>query len=356
MCPANAGTHRRNVMNTSAIRRFLTALSSTVKIERGQLYQLVQSAEANYWLRDIQSQHDIGSLLQSFAYPFNQVGKYYESIYLYRTGQCARAKELLESVAESAPAQYRSRALLSLSTVEQSIGHFEESLRLRLQSLSTDDPVTLIEAQRGIALIRSVEGQHRTALRDLERLLPLAHTIGRQGHPAYFAFLNSYAVELSESGRMEEAESVANVLATYPFSSRFPECQETLSEIRSKQKQRSTVSVSASYVRGEYDSRVQSVIDFVHHNFRRKISLPELAATANLSASHFSHIFKTQTGFSPGEYLIKVKIEKARELLTTTNLSIKEVMALVGYDTRSNFTRHFKRHFHSPPSRYKKRL
>jgi len=74
-------------MNTDAIKRFLTALSSVVEVERGQLYQLVQSAETSYFLRDIQSQYEIARVLQSFGYPFNQVGKYYESIYLHRTGQ-----------------------------------------------------------------------------------------------------------------------------------------------------------------------------------------------------------------------------------------------------------------------------
>src|SRR6266436_8400828 len=137
-------------MNTDAIKRFLTALSSAVEIERGQLYQLVQSAEASYCLRDINSQHEIGLALQSFAYPFNQVGKYYESVFLHRTGQHGKARELLESVAESAPARYRSKALLSLSAVEESLGRFEESLRLRLQIPSVDDPLTLLEVQRGI--------------------------------------------------------------------------------------------------------------------------------------------------------------------------------------------------------------
>ena len=46
-----------------------------------------QPAEASYYLRDIQSQHEIGLLLQTFGYPFSQVGKYYESNYLFRSGQ-----------------------------------------------------------------------------------------------------------------------------------------------------------------------------------------------------------------------------------------------------------------------------
>src|SRR6185503_17280871 len=115
-----------------------------------------QSAEASYYLRDIQSQHEIGLLLQSFGYPFSQVGKYYESIYLFRSGQYDKARELLECVADSAPARYRSKALLSLAAVAERIGRFEESLRLRLQISSVDDPVILLEAQRGIAALRGV--------------------------------------------------------------------------------------------------------------------------------------------------------------------------------------------------------
>jgi len=347
-------------MNTSATKRFLTALSSAVKIERGQLYQLVQSAEANYYLRDIHSQHELGLVLLSFGYPFNQIGKYYESIYLYRTGQYEKARQLLENVADSAPARYRSKALLSLSAVAERIGHFEESLRLRLQGLSSaaaDDPVTLIEIQRGIAAVRSVEGDHRAALRDLERLMPLAHVIGKSGHPAYVSFLNSYALELSESSRTEEAEQVANVIAASPLINRYPEWQETLAEVTSKpkSKSRSTVSISLPKVTKRRNPRVQAAIDFMNGNLHRRISLTELAAVANLSPSRFSNVFKSQTRLSPGEYLIRLRMEKARDLLTTSQLSIKEVMAAVGYDTRSNFVRHFRKYFDLSPSEYKKR-
>jgi len=243
-------------MNTDAIKRLLTALSSAVEVERGQLYQLIQSAEASYYLRDIESQHEIGLLLQSFGYPFNQVGKYYESIYLYRTGQFTKARELLESVADSAPARYRSKALLSLSAVEHDIGRFEESLRLRLQSSSCGDPVTFLEAQRGIAFLRSVAGDHRAALHDLERLMPFARAIGKHGHPAYYNFLNSYALELSESGRTEEALQAINVIVATPFIDRYPEWQETLSEVRAKRKSRSTVAVSLPKVRERQEPRI----------------------------------------------------------------------------------------------------
>lgn len=342
-------------MNTDAIRRFLTALSSVAKVERGQLYQLVQSAETSYYLRDIQSQHAIALLLQSFGYPFSQVGKYYESIYLYRSGQFEKAREMLECVAESAPARYRSKALLSLAGVEERIGRFEESLRLRLQVSACDDPVTFLEAQCGMSARRGIEGEHRAALRDLERFLPLAHIIGKRGHPAYTTFLNSYAVELCDSNRAEEAKQVANVIGASPFISRYPEWQETISEIASRRKRSSTIAVPQEYKANLRDPRVQAVIDHMNANFHQKIDLNELADVAGLSRSHFSRFFEVQTGISPGEYLTRLRMERARHLLVTSFLSIKQILAAVGYDTRSAFTNRFRRDFHVSPSAYRRR-
>jgi YesN/AraC family two-component response regulator len=341
-------------MNTDAIRRFLTALSSALKIERGQLYQLVTSAEASYRWRDISSLRDLGLTLQSFAYPFNQVGKYYESVFLYRTAQFEKARQLLESVAESASAQYRARALLSLSAVEESLGRFEESLRLRLQASLGDDPVTSLEAKFGIATLRSLEGDHRAALRDLEQLLPLAYTVGKSSHPAYFKYLNSYALELSETGRTEEAEQVVKVVAASPLIGRYREWQETISEIAAVRKRPSVVAVGSPKV----DSRIQRVINFMEANLHRRITLGQLARIINLSPGRLVNVFRTEVGYPPIEYLIKLRMRKARELLAATFYSVKEVMGMVGYNpgNRNGFLSHFKLYSDGlTPTQYRRR-
>lgn len=105
-------------------------------------------------------------------------------------------------------------------------------------------------------------------------------------------------------------------------------------------------------------ARIQMVIDFMNTNLHRRIPLTELAEIANLSSSHLSRPFNLQTGLSPGDYLIKLRIEKARHLLVTSFLSIKQVMGTVGYDTRSrgNFVAQFKRYFDHTPSEYRKRF
>lgn len=103
-----------------------------------------------------------------------------------------------------------------------------------------------------------------------------------------------------------------------------------------------------------HNPRVQIVIEFMSANLDRRVSLTELAGVGSLSASHLSHLFKTETGLSPGEYLRRLRMEKARHLLATGLLSIKQIMAIVGYTNRSNFLRHFRRYFVLAPSEYRK--
>lgn len=100
--------------------------------------------------------------------------------------------------------------------------------------------------------------------------------------------------------------------------------------------------------------RVRLAVAFMNAHLHRRISLAELANVGHLSPSHLSHLFKTQTGFSPGEYLRRLRMEKARHLLATSHLSIKEIMALAGYNSKSHFVRHFRRSFGVAPSEYRR--
>jgi transcriptional regulator GlxA family with amidase domain len=105
-----------------------------------------------------------------------------------------------------------------------------------------------------------------------------------------------------------------------------------------------------------HDPRVRMVIDFMRANLQRKLSLMDFARAVNLSAAHLSRLFKTETGLSPGEYLIRLRMEKARSLLTSSLLSIKEIMALAGYRNRSHFVQHFRRYSGLAPSEFRKGL
>jgi transcriptional regulator GlxA family with amidase domain len=102
--------------------------------------------------------------------------------------------------------------------------------------------------------------------------------------------------------------------------------------------------------------RVRIAIDFMKANLHRRIPLAELAEVANASPSHLSRLFKTQTRLSPGEYLRRLRMEKALQLVAAGLLSMKEIMAVVGYKSKSHFVRDFRKSFRLAPSEYRKEL
>jgi transcriptional regulator GlxA family with amidase domain len=104
------------------------------------------------------------------------------------------------------------------------------------------------------------------------------------------------------------------------------------------------------------NARIRIAIAFLESNLHRKITSSELAEVANTSSSHLSRLFKSETGLSPGEYLRRLRMEKARQLLATSLLSVKEIMGAAGYNSKSHFVRHFKRSFRLTPSEYRKNV
>jgi AraC family transcriptional regulator of arabinose operon len=102
------------------------------------------------------------------------------------------------------------------------------------------------------------------------------------------------------------------------------------------------------------DPRVQVVIDFLSGNFHRRIHLNEIAEAAKLSPSRLSHVFKDEMGISPGKYLRRIRMQKAGSLLATSRLSVKQIMAMAGYDNKAHFVRQFRKAFVVTPSEYRK--
>jgi len=105
-----------------------------------------------------------------------------------------------------------------------------------------------------------------------------------------------------------------------------------------------------------YDPRVRIAIEFLQSNLARKISLIDLAHVVNLSAAHVSRLFSIETGISPSEYLIRLRMGEAQHLLLTSLLSVKEIMAMTGYGNRGHFVTHFKRYFGLTPSEFRRRF
>lgn len=100
----------------------------------------------------------------------------------------------------------------------------------------------------------------------------------------------------------------------------------------------------------------QTVNDIIHYleaHYIEDITLNNLAQTYFLSPTNLSRIFKEETGDSPINYLIKIRLEQAKLLLDTeTDRTIKEISKLIGYDDALYFSKLFKKHFGQSPSSF----
>jgi AraC-like DNA-binding protein len=98
------------------------------------------------------------------------------------------------------------------------------------------------------------------------------------------------------------------------------------------------------------DPRIQRVLISLEENPDREWSLSGLAQFAGLSASRLRHKFKLEVGVTPTVYLQTLRFEKAKRLLSTDFLTVKEVKAAVGISSDSYFSHQFKRAFGVTPS------
>lgn len=104
------------------------------------------------------------------------------------------------------------------------------------------------------------------------------------------------------------------------------------------------------------DIRIQRLISYIEEQPHRPLSLAFMARVTGLSASRLRHKFKSEVGVTPTVYLQALRLRKAKELLTTSNLTVKEARAAVGMSSDSYFTHQFKRRFGSTPSHFKRSL
>jgi AraC-like DNA-binding protein len=95
-------------------------------------------------------------------------------------------------------------------------------------------------------------------------------------------------------------------------------------------------------------------VNYIQTNFERDISLGNIAKFVFLSPSYFTRAFKDETGMSPINYLLKVRIERAKELLAGTSTKISDIALNVGFSNQQRFNEMFKKYAKITPLQYRK--
>ena len=104
----------------------------------------------------------------------------------------------------------------------------------------------------------------------------------------------------------------------------------------------------------DYDPRLKRLRQYVDQNYSEHISLREAARIAALEISYFCTYFRTKIGINFTEWLRQFRIEKAMELMKTSDFSITEVAYKVGFWDLKTFERAFKKYTLITPREFKK--
>jgi len=101
------------------------------------------------------------------------------------------------------------------------------------------------------------------------------------------------------------------------------------------------------------DKRVEKILQMMRDDVRGELSLGQFAQSVNLSIWRLSHIFKSDVGMPPIKYLRLLRMERAKGLLESSFLSVKEIAYQVGVNDESHFVRDFKSTYGYSPAIYR---
>ncbi len=139
------------------------------------------------------------------------------------------------------------------------------------------------------------------------------------------------------------AEQIKNGIYEIVFAFRN---EQTLSEVRLSQKLYTLLvatvdTASQEAGQAEENDTVSKAMHFIQEQYMNPISLLDVATHVNMSQFHFFRLFRKDCGYSPHEYLILTRLNRAKHLLKTTGLPVKVIAQKVGYQNVSSFTNAF---------------
>lgn len=201
--------------------------------------QLVAIARHAYFSRQMETVEQASQWM--LALPLSSelklVAQYYQAICAWKQGKAGAVNQIFSFALDKASPGYQGQGLLTVGATYFGQGKFEMALPYYLnaaQASREHDLLVFAASQKMIAVVRSIYGDHHQALAELERLFPTVRVIATHYPSVYYEFLNSYAVELGEVGRIIEAQQVCNVVLRSPFVESNPQFAQTRDELAAK--------------------------------------------------------------------------------------------------------------------------
>ncbi|HXG47501.1 MAG TPA: AraC family transcriptional regulator, partial [Methylomirabilota bacterium] len=115
------------------------------------------------------------------------------------------------------------------------------------------------------------------------------------------------------------------------------------------------VKLASAAGQGLNRQQLRRATEFIAENLAQNVSLGQIAAAAGLSAFHFARLFKKSTGMAPHQYVIRCRVERARQLMLANQSTMADIAHQVGFCDQSHLTTHFKRVFGVTPRVFRRR-
>lgn len=107
------------------------------------------------------------------------------------------------------------------------------------------------------------------------------------------------------------------------------------------------------YAGGLSSIKLKQAIEYINDNLKNKIELKNIAEELDISPYYFARLFRQSLGVSPYKYVIEQRVEKAKRLLTNTQLSLIEIAFQCGFNSQSQMTQHFRKQTGTTPRKYR---
>lgn len=114
--------------------------------------------------------------------------------------------------------------------------------------------------------------------------------------------------------------------------------------------------LKTSTTKKDQQSLVNNIIYYIENHHNEDISLEILSDKLYISSTYISKVFKQETGDSPINYLIKVQLNRAKQLLENQHVTVKEAAEIVGYQDAYHFSKSFKKYYGKSTSEFVKKI